>query len=329
MRPLKLFFYLLCLSLNCSLCLAQENPKAAVATRVRLNWRVGAVQNYRQISVVKVTGGTEGKDPSLDVEARETSYWTQKVVSVDAKGVATLKVQFTRFVLNKGEKGAALNQVMDTDSFDKTKNPLSEHFVLRALLKIPFTVKINRLGRVSEVKGINLGFNKYLKATKEMSLEDGEEFKQIWSNRFLRLTWNGYFQRFSDKALTPKQRFGIGPVLALNGLAYLNEERELTLKSVQARNKGKFAVIVGVGRPSKKKVDKALNTRGKEVHSTKLEKSHSRTVVELNSGTIQQVHLTRKYSTKLKAPETIEYVLSADETTTIQLLARAKVKKAK
>ncbi|MDF1667954.1 MAG: hypothetical protein P1V97_39830, partial [Planctomycetota bacterium] len=197
------------------------------------------------------------------------------------------------------------------------------HF-LQALLKVPFTLKINRLGFVSGVKGLDSGVDKFLKETKKISEWEGKVYKSHWSNKGLAVIWNNSFYVFAKKTLQPKMKWKRGPILAFNGTTYLYEDQELVL---QSRKKKTIAVVVGVGSQSHRKVDKALNTQGKNLYETRLIKSRSRLVIDADKGVVQQLYGTRSYATDWIASDISVFAFAVKETTTIQLRRNVKEKK--
>lgn len=317
-----------------TLCFGQDKETDAAGVSLQRVWKVGDTHAFRKTVVSRMSNGEEDEKSvmgKIDTHSKLTSYWTQTVLSVDKKGTATVKIQWTRFVAssNKNDSESDLKLEMDTKEFAKAKEPSAHHQFMNALLKIPFTVKIDKNGRIFAPKGLNRGVKEFLKKTKTISKSDADFLTKRWSNKVVLGELQSDFFSLPSQSLKPSEKWKMGPLLSTSGSLLNYEDWTFQLASLKRLRTGTLAVIKGESRQSDKKVDIQLNTRGTSRYTTELQSHKFRVVFNAEKGLFQQVHSTRVYSMEEVFNNVVIFNLECKDTTTIQLRKKGKKLKAK
>lgn len=311
-----------------TLCFGQDKETEDAAISLRRVWKVGDTQAFRKTVVSRMSNAEEDNSPlgKIDTQSKLTSYWTQTVLSVDKKGTATVKIQWTRFVAssNKNDSESDLKLQMDTKEFAKTKEPSAQHQLMNALLKIPFTVKIDKNGRIFALDGLNRGVKEFLKKTKTISKSQAGFLTKRWSNKVVLGDLQSDFFSLPSQPLKPSEKWKMGPLLSTNGSVFNYENWTFQLASLKRLRTGTLAIIKGESRQSRKQVDVQLKTWGTNRYTIDLQSHKFRVVFNAEKGLFQQAHSTRVYSLEAIFNNVTVLNFKCKDTTTIQLRKKGK-----
>lgn len=310
---------------------AQEKESAAKSVALTRVWRVGEVQKYRKTVVSHMTNSDDDQRSfEFYSESKMTSYWTQTVLSVDKKGTATVKIQWTRFVVSFNDNGenSEHNSSLDTDEFDKMKEPKDYERLMFALLKVPVTVKIDNKGRMFELSGVDQGVKDFLKKEKKSKL-NVEYLTSTWSNKAVLNEFQTDLFSLPSQSLKVQSKWNERSVLTRCGTVFNYENWSFQLASVKTLKTGTLAVVKGESSQSKKEVDPKLNMRSKIQLKNRLRSHKFRAVFNIDRGLFQQVHSTRNYTTRAVGNGSVLYSFNVKETRTVQLRKKGKKSKAK